>query len=105
MSALVERLRAQARTKAVLETRNRQYFSTTTKPVSCSPDEFCEWQAADRIEELEQAARLVEEWWLEQGSAHFAGAPYAIFALRSALSDSTPSLLEEQNANGGKEGE
>ncbi|TWB61631.1 hypothetical protein FBZ98_101976 [Rhizobium sp. ERR 922] len=61
-------------------------------------------EAADRIEELEQAARLVEEWWLEQGSAHFTGAPYAIFALRSALSDSTPTLLQEQKANGDKEG-
>ncbi|MGN6147072.1 hypothetical protein [Rhizobium sp.] len=82
MSTLVERLRE---------------YSKDWRDRARSNDVVVE--AADRIEELEQAARLVEEWWLEQGSAHFAGAPYAIFALRSVLSDSTPSLLQEQNAN------
>jgi hypothetical protein len=36
--------------------------------------------------ELVRAAREVEQWWLSEGMKKFNGAPYAIFALRAALS-------------------
>lgn len=32
------------------------------------------------------ALKAVEEWWLSEGMKHFTGAPYAIFAVRAALS-------------------
>jgi hypothetical protein len=35
---------------------------------------------------LVRAAREVEQWWLSEGMKKFNGAPYAIFALRAALS-------------------
>lgn len=97
MSNLVERLRWWG-------AKRKAPKGMDTLPSDCR-------EAADRIEELEQAGRLVEEWWLEQGAKHFDGAPYAIFALRSVLSNSVPTLLQEQKANaasvennGGKRG-
>jgi hypothetical protein len=50
------------------------------------------WEAADQlkaqevlIKELTAALELVEAWWLREGMNHHLGAPYAIFATRSAL--------------------
>lgn len=42
-------------------------------------------QAAPDVKALRDAAKSVEEWWLSEGMKHFIGAPYAMFALRSAL--------------------
>ena len=36
-------------------------------------------------DEMTAALKAVEEWWLTSGMKHFAGAPYAIFAVRAAL--------------------
>lgn len=36
-------------------------------------------------DQLREAAKLVEQWWLVEGMHHFNGAPAAIFALRAAL--------------------
>jgi hypothetical protein len=46
--------------------------------------EWLEAQAA-RIEELEGAAKAVEDWWLDTGMHNQKGAPYCIFAIRAAL--------------------
>jgi hypothetical protein len=50
------------------------------------------WEASDRIKaqavlikELTAALEQVEAWWLREGMNHHLGAPYAIFAARSAL--------------------
>lgn len=40
-------------------------------------------------QDLLNAARLVEEWWTEEGKHAFNGAPYCIFALRAALARET----------------
>lgn len=40
-------------------------------------------------QDLLNAARLVEEWWLEEGKHAFKGAPYCMFALRQALARET----------------
>jgi len=37
-------------------------------------------------QDLVEAARAVEQWWLEDGLKYFDAAPYAIFAIRAALS-------------------
>lgn len=38
---------------------------------------------------LREAAVEVENWWLSDGKKSFYGAPYAMFAIRSALKDTT----------------
>lgn len=44
---------------------------------------------------LHEAARAVETWWIDEGMKHFDGAPYAIFALRSAISGTAQSSNQE----------
>jgi hypothetical protein len=39
------------------------------------------------VERKTKALESVEEWWLSEGIKHFTGAPYAIFAVRAALSN------------------
>lgn len=43
----------------------------------------------ERQREMISALKAVEEWWLSEGMKHFNGAPYAIFAVRSALAFSS----------------
>lgn len=40
-----------------------------------------------RAERMAEALREVEEWWLSEGMKHFNGAPYAMFAVRAALTE------------------
>lgn len=44
---------------------------------------------------LHEAARAVEAWWTDEGMKHFDGAPYAIFALRSAISSAAQDQSQE----------
>ena len=43
--------------------------------------------ARQEIERLRTALKAVEDWWLFEGIKHFTGAPYAMFAVRRALTN------------------
>jgi hypothetical protein len=53
-----------------------------------------EWHENKKLRRMEVAApkmldalKAVEEWWLADGTHHFVGAPYAIFAVRAAIAE------------------
>lgn len=48
----------------------------------------------EQLDKVENAARAVEAWWLEDGRYAFNGCPYCIFAVRTALGGSGSRLAD-----------
>jgi hypothetical protein len=91
MDSIPERLRTDAEGVAKATQMMADAKSKRNGDGACyrglKPEETYQWQAADMIERYEKALRGVEEWWLTEGMKHFTGAPYAIYAVRTALAD------------------
>ncbi|MDR6431980.1 hypothetical protein [Brucella pseudogrignonensis] len=74
-----------ARVKELEAYVKREAQSSPHNAKDCLDEQLCAEALGTQLAALKDAAKSVEDWWINEGMNHFPGAPYCIFAIRAAL--------------------